>query len=333
MPRGRPSRTSIYTRFAEAIDLLDQWGGLPSPREARDIWDDLWHLEAHHSTAIEGNTLVLSEVKKLLDEKRVVGAKQLKEYMEVLGYGEASKWVYGQAVEPSGWSNGELISITELRNVHASLMDKVWSVAPHEDAGPNEGPGSFRLHDIRAFSGGMTPPSFVQVPADLATWVEQANELRSVAEDDKTKVPEYLAKLHRDFEYIHPFIDGNGRTGRLVLNLLLVRLGWPPAIIFKKDRGKYLRALDKADAGDCGPLAEQLSRSVIENLHWLIPEIAGPSRYVPLQALVDDELNYNALRQAANRGRLVAIRDPDGSWRSSRREVEKYKETRYTRTG
>ena len=60
--RGRPSREVIYKRFATAIDELANYGGLPKPYEAKSLWDHLWHLEAHHSTAIEGNTLVLREV-------------------------------------------------------------------------------------------------------------------------------------------------------------------------------------------------------------------------------------------------------------------------------
>lgn len=58
----------------------------PSPKESEFIWSDIWHLEAHHSTALEGNTLVLREVATLLEKGRAVGAKLLKEYLEVQGY-------------------------------------------------------------------------------------------------------------------------------------------------------------------------------------------------------------------------------------------------------
>ena len=110
MARGRRSRQTIYDRLDEAIaDLRTRMGGLPSPAEAEAIWDELWHQEAHHSTALEGNTLVLNEVRKLLDEGRAVGSKELKEYMEVVGYGAAAKWVYGQALEPGDWTNGDLL--------------------------------------------------------------------------------------------------------------------------------------------------------------------------------------------------------------------------------
>jgi hypothetical protein len=72
--RGRPSRTIVYERLGLALTELDQrFGGLPSPKEAESIWADIWHQEAHHSTALEGNTLVLREVQKLLDEGRAVG--------------------------------------------------------------------------------------------------------------------------------------------------------------------------------------------------------------------------------------------------------------------
>ena len=74
-------------------------------------------------------------------------------------------------------------------------------------------------------------------------------------------VPESLARIHVDFERLHPFIDGNGRTGRLLLNLMLTRLGWPPIVIFKEQRGRYLNALDRADHDDLGPLAELIVRA------------------------------------------------------------------------
>lgn len=101
MARGRPSRVTVYLRLEAAIEELHtKFGGLPTPKELETIWSDIWHLEAHHSTALEGNTLVLREVEALLDKGRAVGAKPLKEYLEVQGYGAAAKWVYG----PRRWS-------------------------------------------------------------------------------------------------------------------------------------------------------------------------------------------------------------------------------------
>ncbi|HEY5475044.1 MAG TPA: hypothetical protein VIK32_17885, partial [Candidatus Limnocylindrales bacterium] len=94
---GRPSREEVYERLDAAIaEVRDRLGGLPTPAEARAIWDELWVHEAHNSTAIEGNTLVLREVEQLLLEGRAVGDRQLAEYLEVKGYADAAQWVYGQ---------------------------------------------------------------------------------------------------------------------------------------------------------------------------------------------------------------------------------------------
>jgi len=332
--RGRPTRTIIFDRFSASIAELANYGGLPKPYEARKLWDDLWALEAHHSTAIEGNTLILKQVETLLREGRAVGSKEIKEYMEVLGYADAANWVYKQAVEPGTWAHGEIVTLTEIRNIHYLAMKKVWEVSPHPNATPNEEPGSFREHEIMPFSDGMQPPTYPLVPVELSGWVDEANAFARRLRAGETKVaevPEMLARLHRKFEWIHPFIDGNGRTGRLVLNLLLIRLGWPPAIIFKEHRKRYLTALSRADHGDFGPLAETIARAVIDSLHRLIPNIAGPVKYVPLEAVADKDLSLAALRQAAIRGRLDAIIGPDGHYRTSRVAVEEYKKTRLHR--
>lgn len=334
--RGRPSCETIFARFATGLEELRQYGGLPTPAEAGTIWDNIWHLEAHNSTAIEGNTLVLREVEQLLDSGKAVGAKPLKDYLEVRGYGDAARWVYWQAQGAGQYIPDHLVSVTEVREIHRLAMSPVWEVEPHSEASAAEGPGAFREHDIRPFSGGMTPPPRTDVGAQLTTWVDTANaigtDIASGALAPKD-IPLALARLHNQFEKIHPFIDGNGRTGRLVLNLLLVRLGFPPAIIFKRERDKYLQALDQADQGDPGRLAEQIARSVIDNLHRLVvPNIAGPARIVPLRSLVSDELSYEALRQAARRGALEAEQGSDGIWRSSGHAVERYRKNRHRRT-
>jgi len=304
-------------------------GGLPSPEEAEGIWRGIWLEEAHHSTAIEGNTLVLKQVEQLLREGRAAGNKELSEYLEVRGYADAAAWVYGQGIKPEEWSGGKLITLSEVREVHSLAMTPVWEVAPHPQATAKERPGSFREHDIEPFPGGMRPPDWTQVSVLIRDWVTDAQVLRKTEAD---KIPEALAKLHARFEQVHPFLDGNGRAGRLILNLLLVRLGFPPAIIYKGNRARYLAALRRADRGDVGPLGEFLARAILDNLHkFVVPAIAGPARLVPLPALATKTLSANALRVAATRGRLKAAKAADGTWRSSSLWVEEYEASRYKR--
>src|SRR5580698_36328 len=329
MARGRPSRATLYARLDSAIaELNNRLGGLPSPKESEYVWSDIWHLEAHHSTALEGNTLVLRQVEVLLEQGRAIGAKPLREYMEVQGYATAARWVYAHAVDPGEWRTAGLVSIQEVRQVHALAMVPVWQVAPHPDATDREGPGMFREHDIRPFGGGMAPPSWPLVPARVQDWVDEVNAT-AFGNGSTEPLPEALARLHDSFEKVHPFIDGNGRAGRLLLNLLLVRLGYPPVVVFKNQRPAYLSAMQKADRGDYGPLGEILARAMYDNLNrFIVPSLAGPARLVPLATLIDTEFSLPALRQAAQRGRLDAIQGPDDIWRSSRKAVDEYRRTK-----
>lgn len=336
MPRGRPTRASVYARLDSALsELHNRLGGLPSPAEAGFVWRDIWHLEAHHSTALEGNTLLIREVEALLEQGRAVGAKPLKEYLEVKGYAEAASWVYGQAHYGESPFEGALVTLAEVRQIHFTLMTPVWQVAPHPDSTDQEGPGNFREHDLRPFDGGMSPPSWALVPARIQDWLELTSKTVGHLHDGSNEqpLPEALAVLHNEFEKVHPFLDGNGRTGRLVLNLLLVRLGYPPIVVLKRQRSAYLTAMQRADAGDPGSLGELLARAMLDNLNrFILPNVAGPARLVPLAALVDERFSIAALRQAAQRGRLEAFQGPDGLWRSSGKAVEAYAGAKGRRT-
>jgi Fic family protein len=325
--RGRPTRKAVHTRLGFMVDeLRTRLGGLPSPDEAESIWTDIWYHEAHNSTALEGNTLVRKEVEALLSQGKATGSKELKDYLEVTGYAAAARWVYSQSAGKGPWTSGKLLTVTEVRQVHRLALTPVWEVAPHPDANDDESPGNWRRHDIHAFGRGMKPPDHTQVPALIRDWVDGLASLPR----DTSPIGEAIASRHAAFERIHPFIDGNGRVGRLLTNLLLVRLGYPPAIIQKRQRERYLKALAQADRGDAGPLGELIARAVIDNLtRFVMQAVAGPAKLVPLESLATKELTAVALRNAAQRSRLKAMRAADGSWRSSRQWVEEYRADRY----
>ncbi|MGD1012247.1 MAG: Fic family protein, partial [Acidimicrobiales bacterium] len=223
--------------------------------------------------------------------------------------------------------SGAPLTITEVRYVHELAIGPVWGVAPHPNATAEEKPGSFRRHDIQPFPGGMVPPSWVEVSATMTDWVDSLVAITADANPVQA-----LAAAHAAFERTHPFLDGNGRTGRLLLNLLLIRLGYPPAIIYTRDRNRYLRALRRADSGDPGPLGELVARSVTDNLYrFVVPAVAGPHRLVPIVALATKSQSVFALRAAIERGRLKAQKGADGQWRSTRAWVDGYVASKYRR--
>jgi hypothetical protein len=139
---------------------------------------------------------------------------------------------------------------------------------------------------------------------------------------------------HAWFERIHPFADGNGRVGRLVLNFMLLQGGYSPAVILADQRNRYLRALRAADAQNPKPLAEVIARAVSGTLsRFLIPKLAGEAKLVPLAALASQG-PYSAayLRQLAINGRLRVVRE-GRLYLSSKAWLEEYIDERDPRGG
>ncbi len=323
MVRGRPSRLSVHERLDQEVAALAQVGGLAAPLEAGEIWRSIWIFDTHNSTALEGNTLLLRQVEVLLTRGDSVGGKPLKDYLEVEGYAAAARTTYERA---RAGSRSRLLTLQDVREVHHTAMSPVWAVAPHPDALPSESPGNFRQHDLRPFSRGMRPPTFPLVHERMTSWVDTTNQLRA----GSGPLCERVAAMHSAYERIHPFIDGNGRTGRLLMNLVLVAMGYPPGVIQKRERGAYLRALDLSDRGNHGPLGELIARAVLDNImRFLLPAIAGEVKLLPLEALANAEVGMSALRQAAQLGRLVAKKDERGVWLSSKKWVADYTRSRY----
>lgn len=329
MPRGRPTRQQIFQTLDQARQDLQIIGGLPEPTVVDDIWSDIWKDETHHSTAMEGNTLRRRQVQLLLDDGVVSGSsKELREWMEVQDYAEAARWVYRHAVQGAYERPDILITESDIRRIHELVVSTVWQHFPPEGLLPSETPGAYRQRDLDQLRPGLYPIPVSSVPAELGDWLDRANASHS---DEAWHLFEELAYLHASFECIHPFPDGNGRVGRLVLNLLLVRYGYPPAVIHKDERPRYLRALERADGGDEGTLAELLARAVRDGIHrFLMPALAGPLSVVPLQALATEELSRTALLAAAQRNRLRANKY-GGVWYSTQKWVEEYKSSRHQR--
>lgn len=309
--RGRPSLQDVLSLLDEAVGLLkSSLGGLPRAVEADEILHAIWLDDVHNSTAIEGNTMTRAQVENLVERGRA--SARLIENLEVKGYADAADWVYRTAPDYSH------VPVSVVSEAHKLAVRLAWDLEPPST---RDVPGAWRRAPVSVRSVKVSVPA--ALPADLAAWSESTGNLAR-------RHPLIHAALHHAwFERIHPFADGNGRVGRLLLNFMLIQRGYPPAIIAKAQRPRYLRVLEVADDGNPNPLAEVIARAVSGTLtRFLIPNLAGAAKLVPLSALsAHGPYPVEYLRLLVFGGKLRAVRDGH-LWLSSRKWLEDYIQTR-----
>ncbi|WP_298286271.1 Fic family protein [Acidocella sp.] len=207
----------------------------------------------YHSNAIEGNTLTLRETKVVL-EGITVGGKTLREHFEATNHRDAILYVEEIVAKQ------ESLSEWQIKNIHNLVLKGINS----EEA------GRYRHENVAIAGASTTPPDFLHLGEEmqqLIAWYETAGDTHPV---------ERAAELHTRFVKIHPFVDGNGRSGRLLLNFELMKAGYPPAVIRKEDRVAYYDALDEACVsgvydGITRLVAEAVQRSLETYLELLPP--------------------------------------------------------------
>lgn len=174
----------------------------------------------YHSNAIEGNTLSQSETQLVLEKGITIGGKTVAEHLEAIGHHEAIGFMNQLAEDRNR------IGEREIKQIHALV---VRGTMPEEQ-------GKYRTVNVKAAGTEHTYPDHLQVPSLMSEFSEQIlnSSLHPV---------EQAIKAHYDFVSIHPFRDGNGRTGRLLMNLFLLRAGYPSAILRVERRSEYINAL------------------------------------------------------------------------------------------
>lgn len=211
-------------------------------------WEKAFEIEyTHESTAIEGNTLTLMETKVVLEDAISVGGKQLREIYEVVNHRKAYKLI------KSKLKDGGLLSEELVKDIHAQLMENIFQG------------GFYRNVNVRITGAGHRPPdpseAFRQMKLFLADmeWRSKGNPL------------EYAAWTHAEFVRIHPFVDGNGRTSRLIMNYQLIRNGFLPVSVPKTERLEYFLALEEyATKGNIQPFVEYVAKLEERRLDELI---------------------------------------------------------------
>ena len=198
----------------------------------------------YNSNAIEGNTLTLKETALAL-EGMTIDQKPLKDHLEAVGHRDA--FLYVQEIAKNEVELSEYV----IKNIHALvLMNRP------------EDKGQYRRIPVRIM-GAYTEP--VQ-PYLIETKMNELITINEARKNEMTTV-ERIARFHLEFEGIHPFIDGNGRTGRLILNLELIRNGFPPINVKFTDRKRYYDAFDAFYRDDdAGAMIDLIAEYVDERL-------------------------------------------------------------------
>lgn len=198
----------------------------------------------YHSNAIEGNTLTLKETKVAL-EGITIGGKTLREHFEVINHREAIVLLEDLV------RDSQPLSEWDIKLLHQLVLKNI----------DQENAGQYRQLNVLISGAEHRPSEAVHVPQEMSDFIlwyqNEAASLHPIAR---------AAHVHSQFVKIHPFVDGNGRTARLLMNLELLKAGFPAAIIKVEQRLDYYQALDHAHcSGDLELFIKLVADSVIES--------------------------------------------------------------------
>ncbi|TSD02455.1 MAG: filamentation induced by cAMP protein Fic [Parcubacteria group bacterium Athens0714_24] len=263
----------------------------------------------YNSNAIEGNKLTLKETFLVINEGLTIKGKSLKDHLEAKDHYDALNYLYEQ-IEYGG---RHTVSEVFIRNIHRLIVKETES----------EEVGKYRTSNVVIAGSDHNPPEASGVPflmRDLLKWVQKnKNKIHPI---------ELSAVLHHKLVFIHPFFDGNGRTARLVMNLVLMQKGYPLVVVLKNDRKKYYQTLALADKGDYRPfvrfIAQAVERSMNIYLKTLIPSKAAKEKYLPLSE-ISRQTPYSEkyLNLLARFGKIEAHKEKR-NWLTTLGAVERY---------
>lgn len=283
----------------------------PLPGAVVSKLDEQFSLEwIYNSNAIEGNTLTLRETELILNRGLTIGNKTLREHFEVINHREGIRYL------ENFLEKGRDLDEEFIRVVHEIILKNI-------DDGEA---GKYRRTNVRIVGAVHIPPNPVKIPVLMRECIEWYAARKLVL-----PVPELAAWLHYKFVWIHPFVDGNGRTARLLMNLVLMKHGYPPAIISTLDRKKYYAALTLADLDKptafLNFIGKAIERSLIIYLHAAksVSNTEKPDEYMTLHEATrycDYSMEYLSL--LARKGALPAVKF-QRNWMTTREAIEEYK--------
>ena len=294
----------IIQRIEGKKKKLDQARPLPQSalHKIREALSVEW---TYNSNAIEGNTLSLRETQMILEDGVTISGKSLREHFEAKNHDTALKHLNALATKESALESSEILSL------HGYVMRSI----------DDESAGRIRHAGVRISGANFLPPNAQKVPDLLDALIQYVND-----NPDGLSAIEMATVFHHRFVYIHPFFDGNGRTVRLAMNLMLMRQGFPPAIILKNDRKKYYDALNQANKGSYEKLMLLMCQALERTLNIYLSAIPGAEDFMSISDLVEEaNLPYGQeyISLLARQGKIDAHKE-GRVWFTSKEAVERY---------
>jgi Fic family protein len=293
---------------------LEAFRPLP-PELVRKLKEQFTVEWTYNSNAIEGNTLTLQETDLVINRGLTIGNKSLKEHFEAINHKEGIRYLYDFIKKKKELDEKTILEIHKiiLKNINETEA------------------GHYRKENVMILGAVHLPPSAIKIPKLMAEFFEWY-----YAHKKNMPIVELAAWVHYKLVYIHPFIDGNGRTARLLMNLILLQHGYPPAVILNIDRKKYYRVLKEADRDKHDDFLNFVGRSVERSLLIYLNALKSKTD-------TEDRYGYISLREAstlcnygieylsylARTGRLNAIKIRR-NWMTTREALMDYIEKRFT---
>ena len=301
----------IKERIEEKLKRLNKYRPLPVS-VVKKLKEQFEIEMTYNSNAIEGNSLTLRETYLVINEGLTIKGKPLKDHLEAKNHQEALEYLY-DLIEKDKKNTFSENLIRSFNQIVQQSIDKEWA-------------GKYR--NSGAVIGGAThrPPEAIEVPklmAELIGWYEKNKKMNKV---------ELASILHHKLVYIHPFFDGNGRTSRLAMNIILMQAGFPLVIVLKNDRKRYYSTLSEADKGNYAPFVNFIARAVERTLDIYLkvitPKDKAKEKYISLAELArDTKFSEKYLNLLARKGKLEAHKE-GRNWLTTKEALQRYLEGR-----
>lgn len=298
---------TIQNRIDEKLKRLNKFR--PLPALVVNKLKEQFEIElTYNSNAIEGNSLTLKETYLVINEGLTIKGKPLKDHLEAKNHQEALDYLY-ELVEKDKHNTFSENLIRSLNQIVQQNIDKEWA-------------GRYRNSGVIIGGAEHKPPEAIEVPRlmkKLIKWYSVNKKLHPV---------ELASIIHHKLVNIHPFFDGNGRTSRLVMNIILMQLGFPLVVVLKSDRRRYYAALASADKGNYSLfvnfIARALERTLDIYLQVLAPKKEHKEKYISLSELAKtSKFSGKYLNLLARNGKLEAHKE-GRDWLTTKEALKNY---------